>query len=246
MTALTDLEPAALEAAIADIIAEHNGRKYVFASDFALAKEIAVALAARSTVPEAGKAVGRGIAERLHELADSSHSDHDKIRLMLKAAEAFDRRLASVPAPSGTAEPVAFIVETIDGDKRHVVLKEKYDPRESAYWVNEEVRAQYRLIPLYVAPQAVPAEDVRQLAEYWGAQAGLAAALSTEPGEAEGMVLVPKAALDWLFGEGPDDNGYWFGDGHEALNPVGAFWWRTVFNRMLAAAPLPEDTHHGR
>lgn len=71
--------------------------------------------AARSTVPEAGKAVGRGIAERLHELADSSHSDHDKIRLMLKAAEAFDRRLASVPAPSGAEtilDEIAFALES--------------------------------------------------------------------------------------------------------------------------------------
>ncbi|MBZ9759433.1 hypothetical protein LB553_00840 [Mesorhizobium sp. CA8] len=53
------------------------------------------------------------------------------------------------------------------------------------------------------------------------------------------MVLVPKAALDWLNGEGPDDNGYWFGDNHEALNPKGRFWWREVFNRMRSLPTAP-------
>lgn len=59
----------------------------------------------------------------------------------------------------------------------------------------------------------------------------LSAALS--PGDGvQGMVLVPKNALDWLFGEGPDDDGIWFGDA-ERVAGAGAFWWRTVFRRML-------------
>jgi hypothetical protein len=81
------------------------------------------------------------------------------------------------------------------------------------------------------------------------ARACLAAALSTEPGESEGMVLVPKAALDWLNGEGPDPAGLWFGEFPDDYpQPPGKYWWRKVFRDMCAlpAAPLPEDTHHGR
>jgi len=49
----------------------------------------------------------------------------------------------------------------------------------------------------------------------------------------EGMVLVPKSALDWLFGEGPDEDGIWFGDA-ERVAGSGAFWWRTVFRRLIS------------
>lgn len=60
---------------------------------------------------------------------------------------------------------------------------------------------------------------------------------------AEGMVLVPERALKWLNGEGPDDNGYWFGD-EPPTTGRGQFWWRIVFNRMLAAA-RPGQTQEG-
>lgn len=55
----------------------------------------------------------------------------------------------------------------------------------------------------------------------------------------EGYWLVPHTAMMWLFGEGPDDNGYHFGDGPEAdAEPRGSryprrFWWRGVFRRMV-------------
>jgi hypothetical protein len=54
--------------------------------------------------------------------------------------------------------------------------------------------------------------------------------------EAEGMVLVPKAAIDWLNGEG---------DSFE--RPEGArgnFWWRSEFRRraMIAASPSATTT----
>ena len=71
-------------------------------------------------------------------------------------------------------------------------------------------------------------------------------ALSTpavrEPGSVpDGWVLVPQAALDWLFGEGPDPAGFHFGDWPEDIpRPQGAFWWRSVFRQILAAAPQPK------
>lgn len=50
-------------------------------------------------------------------------------------------------------------------------------------------------------------------------------------------VSVPKVALDWLFGSGPNKFGEWFGD----CKPAGAptFWWRKQFRDMLAAPPPP-------
>lgn len=49
-----------------------------------------------------------------------------------------------------------------------------------------------------------------------------------------GMVLVPKTALDWLFGEGPDADGHWFGDGNFSTN--GTYWWRAPFRAMIDAS----------
>lgn len=50
----------------------------------------------------------------------------------------------------------------------------------------------------------------------------------------EGMVLVPQAALDWLYGVGPDSDGYHFGE-EAAPRGDGAFWWRPKFRAMIAA-----------
>src|SRR3990167_6609119 len=57
---------------------------------------------------------------------------------------------------------------------------------------------------------------------------------------ANGWQAVPTAALKWLFGEGPDENGHWFGD--VEIRPSldgepmeGKFWWRSRFRAMLAA-----------
>jgi hypothetical protein len=63
--------------------------------------------------------------------------------------------------------------------------------------------------------------------------------LSTEPKEAEGMVLVPREPTlemiqAWI--------GYYGGDLGEGFSHQA----RAVWEAMLAAAPLPEDTHHGR
>lgn len=37
------------------------------------------------------------------------------------------------------------------------------------------------------------------------------------------MVLVPKKALDWLFGEGPDEHGDGFGANKDEKTPP--YWW---------------------
>lgn len=50
--------------------------------------------------------------------------------------------------------------------------------------------------------------------------------------EAEGWELVPKSAIMWLIGAGPDANGDWF----EKPEGAPAFWWRTHFNKLRADA----------
>jgi len=62
----------------------------------------------------------------------------------------------------------------------------------------------------------------------------------------EGMQLVPIAALKWLNGEGPDDDGIWFGDAERVPGIRGAFWWRTVFNRMLVARARSSEPLNAR
>lgn len=44
------------------------------------------------------------------------------------------------------------------------------------------------------------------------------------------LVCVPKSALDWLFGEGPDQNGNWF---ERDAEDKGSFWWRKKLRDML-------------
>jgi hypothetical protein len=50
--------------------------------------------------------------------------------------------------------------------------------------------------------------------------------------EREGWELVPKSAIMWLIGAGPDANGEWF----EKPDGAPAFWWRTHFNKLRADA----------
>lgn len=71
-----------------------------------------------------------------------------------------------------------------------------------------------------------------------GVRARIEAALSTEPGEMEGMVLVPREPTlemiqAWI--------GYYGGDLGEGFSHQA----RAVWEAMLAAAPLTKDTHHG-
>ncbi|WP_029581999.1 hypothetical protein [Bradyrhizobium sp. URHD0069] len=51
-------------------------------------------------------------------------------------------------------------------------------------------------------------------------------------------VVVPKAALAWLHGEGPDADGKWFGEGELAAAPLAGkyprrYWWRSKFRAMI-------------
>lgn len=60
----------------------------------------------------------------------------------------------------------------------------------------------------------------------------------------EGFVMVPQAAIKWLHGEGPDDNGKWFGDAEPPIKPsmpIARYWWRTTFRRMCSVP----STHCG-
>lgn len=77
-------------------------------------------------------------------------------------------------------------------------------------------------------------EKDRQAAEYLVSLVRLSPAVGANVG-AE-TVAVPKAALDWLMGKGPDADGHWFGD---APGNIGRYWWRSRFQQMIeAAAPV--------
>lgn len=60
-----------------------------------------------------------------------------------------------------------------------------------------------------------------------------------DTGVPEGFVLVPNTVLSWLFGEGPDANGNYFGDEYAYDFESGRYWWRSELRAMLAAAPQP-------
>lgn len=48
-------------------------------------------------------------------------------------------------------------------------------------------------------------------------------------------VLVPKSAIDWLLGEGPDVNGEHFGD--NIPERAQRYWWRSHFRTLIADGP---------
>ena len=54
-------------------------------------------------------------------------------------------------------------------------------------------------------------------------------------------IAVPKSALDWLFGEGPDAGGKWFGElmPEPDEKPRRGFWWRSKFRSMIPALTRP-------
>lgn len=60
------------------------------------------------------------------------------------------------------------------------------------------------------------------------------------------MTEVPEAALAWLFGEGPDTNGKWFGECEDTVKPLAGkyprkYWWRSKFRAMIKdAAARPQ------
>lgn len=66
-------------------------------------------------------------------------------------------------------------------------------------------------------------------------EARIRSALAAPASLPDGWVAVPETALKWLFGEGPDEDGNWFGDG--ATSDKGRYWWRASFRAMLPAAP---------
>lgn len=59
-----------------------------------------------------------------------------------------------------------------------------------------------------------------------------------QQGEPEGFVRVPKAALDWLNGSGPDHEGKWFGEVEDALpqsKHPRKYFWRSHFRKICNA-----------
>jgi len=86
--------------------------------------------------------------------------------------------------------------------------------------------------------------------EYWKSRALKAeAALSAPKTDRDGdSVLVPSAALKWLFGEGQDADGKWFGETEPEIKPgrpIARYWWRSKFRAMLPSAPVKQDSREG-
>ena len=52
--------------------------------------------------------------------------------------------------------------------------------------------------------------------------------------EAMDVEWVPRTALDWLLGKGPDEHGEWFDQTRPETK--GALWWRTTFRRKIEAS----------
>lgn len=70
----------------------------------------------------------------------------------------------------------------------------------------------------------------------------LNALAATPPEPRNGWVMVPKSAMDWLMGSGPDANGVWFSDG---VQGTGKFWWRSEFRKRIDALPAPPPGEGG-
>lgn len=66
----------------------------------------------------------------------------------------------------------------------------------------------------------------------WNRRAALAAQPEESAHPADGWVTVPRAALAWLFGEGPDQDGNHFGD--DVGDSAPRYWWRPKFRAMLS------------
>lgn len=68
----------------------------------------------------------------------------------------------------------------------------------------------------------------------WNARTGSPAQPPEQPLGFE-TVTIPKAAIDWLNGEGPDGDGNWFGDSEPEIKPgkpIKRYWWRSKFRSL--------------
>ncbi len=58
------------------------------------------------------------------------------------------------------------------------------------------------------------------------------------PAATSDTAQIPKAALDWLFGAGPDADGKWFGEAEDNVKPLAGiyprqYWWRSHFLKLI-------------
>lgn len=62
--------------------------------------------------------------------------------------------------------------------------------------------------------------------------------------QADDVVMVPRVALDWLFGVAPDGDGNWFGDTAPEPDekPYRRYWWRSKFRSMIPALSQSNGT----
>lgn len=58
----------------------------------------------------------------------------------------------------------------------------------------------------------------------------------------EKNVTIPQSAIDWLLGDGPDENGSYFGDSIPDRAP--RYWWRSHFRNLIASTNTPPPQSH--
>ncbi|MGN6773139.1 MAG: hypothetical protein ACTHJQ_25320 [Rhizobiaceae bacterium] len=123
----------------------------------------------------------------------------------------FERRILSSlsPAEAGAGDVKGYAIRLL------IALMERHYPDRSPEWAP--------LPDLYGV-----------LTQIDNLSTGLVRAPAEAGVEGDAKRLVPEYALDWLFGQGPDKNGQWFGD----VPGKGAFWWRSQFRAMLEDAAL--------
>jgi hypothetical protein len=214
MTTLPDLEPAALEAARKEYTAS------LAYGDFGATERIIRAyLAARSTVPEAGKAVDAGLIERLNKFASDLHGQHSGTS-----------RWSPYNPQAELVREAAAALTASEAEATSLRRKLEEAERDNAL----------KLCSLADTMTACRGDDDFIA----GVRAKIEAALSTEPGEPEGHT-VEISRMGWEEDEGEQrftatavfkDPPNW------PFNVV----WKRIPVRMALAAPLPEDTHHGR
>lgn len=101
---------------------------------------------------------GRIIDTREKSEGGDDHGDETapgKWTCSIACYDAFTGYVPDVPA----VEPVAHIIEAMNGADPRVYLTQKYDPRKPDFWLNEEARAKHRVTPLYAHPPHREGED---------------------------------------------------------------------------------------
>ena len=151
---------------------------------------------------------------------------------------------ATLPTGANPEKPAAGVTEATPGARWRE--EGKPDPHVNHYDVDRARLAGGQFTDDEVAfkvgmlsPRDLDHEAVLSMAKdriRWLSRALASASPAAQDRIPEGMVLVPKVAIDWLMGETPDHKGLWFLPNH---NAYGAYWWRSRFTEICAELAAP-------